>query len=174
MPRSAEPRGMMTAMARISGGDTALRRKQADSKQRITSMVKTESYKENLLESFLDGGDMDVFILALRAVAEAQGGRQHFRKDSNNEILRPVRRPLALRRCPKPPERAESPPQLKELPHLRRIYYARIPFTTLPAMPVNRASRPWNFTVRRLWSMPSTCSMVAWKSGTATAFSATA
>src|ERR1039458_6164088 len=32
---------------------TALRRKQADSKQSITSMVKTESYKENLLESFL-------------------------------------------------------------------------------------------------------------------------
>src|ERR1017187_7862858 len=54
MPRSAEPRGMMTAMARISGGDTALRRKQADSKQRITSMVKTESYKENLLESLKD------------------------------------------------------------------------------------------------------------------------
>src|ERR1039458_9452944 len=53
MPRSAVPRGMMTAMERISGGDTALRRKQADSKQRITSMVKTESYKENLLESAL-------------------------------------------------------------------------------------------------------------------------
>src|ERR1022692_1890016 len=87
MPRSAEPRGMMTAMARISGGDTALRRKQADSKQRITSMVKTESYKENLLESLkdpetaaeyltacLDDGDVDVFLLALRDVAEAQGG----------------------------------------------------------------------------------------------------
>jgi DNA-binding phage protein len=73
---------MMTAMARISGGDTALRRRQADSKQRITSMVKTESYKENLLESFLDDGDMDVFILALRDVAEAQGGMQHFRKYS--------------------------------------------------------------------------------------------
>ena len=86
---------MMTAMARISGGDTALRRKQADSKQRITSMVKTESYKENLLESLkdpetaaeyltacLDDGDMDVFILALRDVAEAQGGMQHFREYS--------------------------------------------------------------------------------------------
>ena len=86
---------MMMAMARISGGDTALRRRQADSKQRITSMVKTESYKENLLESLkdpetaaeyltacLDDGDMDVFILALRDVAEAQGGMQHFRKYS--------------------------------------------------------------------------------------------
>ncbi len=45
-------------------------------------MVKTESYKENLLESFLDDGDMDVFMLALRDVAEAQGGMQHFRKYS--------------------------------------------------------------------------------------------
>jgi len=52
--------------------------------------------------------------------------------------------------------------------------HARIPFTTLPAMPVNRASNPWNFTVKRLWSMPSKCSMVAWKSGTATAFSTAA
>jgi DNA-binding phage protein len=50
-------------------------------------MVKTESYKENLLESLqdpeaaaeyltacLDDGDVDVFLLALRDVAEAQGG----------------------------------------------------------------------------------------------------
>jgi probable addiction module antidote protein len=50
-------------------------------------MVKTESYKENLLEALndpetaaeyltacLDDGDVDVFLLALRDVAEAQGG----------------------------------------------------------------------------------------------------
>jgi len=50
-------------------------------------MVKTESYKENLLESLkdpataaeyltacLDDGDVDVFLLALRDVAETQGG----------------------------------------------------------------------------------------------------
>jgi probable addiction module antidote protein len=50
-------------------------------------MVKTESYKESLLESLkdpetaaeyltacLDDGDVDVFLLALRDVAEAQGG----------------------------------------------------------------------------------------------------
>jgi probable addiction module antidote protein len=50
-------------------------------------MVKTESYKEQLLESLkdpqaaaeyltacLDDGDVDVFLLALRDVAEAQGG----------------------------------------------------------------------------------------------------
>jgi probable addiction module antidote protein len=50
-------------------------------------MVKTESYKEDLLESLqdsttsaeyltacLDDGDVDVFLLALRDVAEAQGG----------------------------------------------------------------------------------------------------
>ena len=50
-------------------------------------MVKTESYKENLVESLkdpetaaeyltacLDDGDVDVFLLALRDVAEAQGG----------------------------------------------------------------------------------------------------
>ena len=50
-------------------------------------MVKTESYKENLLNSLkdpeaaaeyltacLDDGDVEVFLLALRDVAEAQGG----------------------------------------------------------------------------------------------------
>ena len=50
-------------------------------------MVKTESYKEQLLDSLkdpqaaaeyltacLDDGDVDVFLLALRDVAEAQGG----------------------------------------------------------------------------------------------------
>ena len=50
-------------------------------------MVKTEAYKENLLEALkdpetaaeyltacLDDGDVDVFLLALRDVAEAQGG----------------------------------------------------------------------------------------------------
>jgi probable addiction module antidote protein len=50
-------------------------------------MVKTESYKENLLGALkdpetaaeyltacLDDGDVDVFLLALRDVAEAQGG----------------------------------------------------------------------------------------------------
>jgi probable addiction module antidote protein len=50
-------------------------------------MVKTESYKENLLESLkdpeavaeyltacLDDGDVEVFLLALRDVAEARGG----------------------------------------------------------------------------------------------------
>jgi len=49
-------------------------------------MVKTESYKENLLESLknpeaaagyltacLEDGDVDGFLLALRDVAEAQG-----------------------------------------------------------------------------------------------------
>lgn len=50
-------------------------------------MVKTESYKENLLEALknpeaaadyltacLEDSDVDVFLLALRDVAEAQGG----------------------------------------------------------------------------------------------------
>jgi len=50
-------------------------------------MVKTESYKENLLSSLkdpeaaaeyltacLDDGDVEVFLLALRDVAETQGG----------------------------------------------------------------------------------------------------
>ena len=50
-------------------------------------MVKTESYKGNLLEALkdpetaaeyltacLDDGDVDVFLLALRDVVEAQGG----------------------------------------------------------------------------------------------------
>jgi probable addiction module antidote protein len=50
-------------------------------------MVKTESYKENLLESLknppaaaeyltacLEDADVDVFLLALRDVADAQGG----------------------------------------------------------------------------------------------------
>jgi DNA-binding phage protein len=53
---------------------------------RITSIVKTESYRENLLDSLkdpeaaaeyltacLDDGDVEVFLLALRDVAEAQG-----------------------------------------------------------------------------------------------------
>ena len=39
--------------------------------------------------------------------------------------------------------------------------YAKMPLTTFPAIPVNRASSPWNFTVSRLWSMPSKCSIVA-------------
>ena len=121
-------------------------------------MVKTESYKENLLESFLDDG----------------AGCNIFGNTVMNKSCAPWG---GVSRCggvPRRPSGLRARRSSKELPHLRRIYYARIPFTTLPAMPVNRASRPWNFTVRRLWSMPSRCNIVAWKSGTATAFSTAA
>ena len=126
-------------------------------------MVKTESYRANLLEALkdpetaaeylsacLDDGDVEVFLLALRDVAEAQGG---IRKLSGRAGL--------------------------NRENLYRMLsgsgnYAKIPLTTFPAIPVKRASSPWNFTVSRLWSMPSTCSIVAWKSGTATACSTAA
>ena len=49
--------------------------------------------------------------------------------------------------------------------------YPTIPFTTSPAMPVRRTSSPWNFTFSRLWSIPQSASIVAWRSWTLTGFS---
>lgn len=49
--------------------------------------------------------------------------------------------------------------------------HAMISLIALPAMPVRRTSRPWNFTLSRVCSMPSSRSAVAWKSWTSTGFS---
>jgi type II secretion system protein G len=53
----------------------------------------------------------------------------------------------------------------------RAPHYPTIPFTSSPAIPVSRTSRPWNFMLRRLWSIPQRCSIVAWRSWTLTLFS---
>jgi hypothetical protein len=45
---------------------------------------------------------------------------------------------------------------------------ARIALTTLPCTSVRRKSRPWNLYVSRVWSMPSRCRMVAFRSWTST------
>ena len=46
--------------------------------------------------------------------------------------------------------------------------------TFAPSTPVSRASRPWNLTLKASWSMPSRCSIVAWRSWTVHTFSTAA
>ena len=51
----------------------------------------------------------------------------------------------------------------------------RMPLMTFaPSTPVSLASRPWNLTVKASWSMPSWCSIVAWRSWTVQTFSTAA
>ena len=45
---------------------------------------------------------------------------------------------------------------------------ARICFTTFPCTSVRRKSRPWNLKVSCVWSMPSRCRIVAFRSWTST------
>ena len=61
-------------------------------------------------------------------------------------------------------QRCERPPRRR---------YAKMSFTTCPCTSVRRKSRPWKRNVRRSWSRPRRCRMVACRSWTWTAPSTT-
>ena len=67
-------------------------------------------------------------------------------------------------------ERAAGDGRVREWSHRGSalvLDQTRMPLMTFaPSTPVSFASRPWNLTVKASWSMPSRCSIVAWRSWT--------